>query len=242
MRETTPTLGPAAAAPEVSDEALVAGTLRGEAAAFEGIMRRYNRRLFRLARSIVRNDVEAEDIVQEAYVRAYVKLAGLSHPRSLGAWLGRIVFNEAISRKRRETRFDSPPAPHGGGEGETWERILSGIGPAVPNPEELTAMEEIRRLIERAVDELPEVYRTVFMMRAVEQMTTAETAAYLEVPEQTVKTRLHRGRQLLQAALSEQIAAATSGAFPFAGRRCDRTVATVLERVGLIQPVGENLQ
>lgn len=242
MREPTVTIGLSLVSPETSDAELVAGTLRGEAAAFEGIMRRHNRRLFRLARSIVRNDLEAEDIVQEAYVRAYVKLSEVSHPQGLGAWLGRIVINEAISRKRRETRFDRAPAQDEAGEGEAWDRILSDIKSAVPNPEELTAMEEIRRLIERAVDELPEVYRTVFMMRAVEQMTTAETAAYLEIPEQTVKTRLHRGRQLLQAALSDRIAAATSSTFPFAGLRCDRTVATVLERVGLVLPVRQDLQ
>ena len=242
MREPSVLIGHSAGTSETSDAELVAGTLRGEAAAFEGIMRRHNRRLFRLARSIVRNDLEAEDIVQEAYVRAYVKLADMSHPQGLGAWLGRIVINEAISRKRREKRFDMPSRQNHGGEGEAWDRILSDIKSAVPNPEELTAMQEIRRLIERAVDELPEVYRTVFMLRAVEQMTTAETAAYLEIPEQTVKTRLHRGRLLLQAALSDQIAAATSGAFPFAGLRCDRTVTTVLERVGLRRPAPHDLQ
>ncbi|MDX1711544.1 MAG: RNA polymerase sigma factor [Rhodovibrionaceae bacterium] len=222
--------------PEASDPELVRGTLNGDAGAFEAIMRRYNQRLFRLARSVMRDEGEAEDIVQEAYVRAYSSLAGLSDPTSLGAWLGRIVMNEAISRKRGQSRFADAPGASGDERSEGFERLLNAARPTAPNPEDLAAMTEIRRLVEQAIDELPDAFRSVFVLRAVEQMSTAETAEYLEISPQTVKTRLHRGRQLLQAALSDQITSATLDAFPFAGRRCDRTVARVLEQVGLVHP------
>jgi RNA polymerase sigma-70 factor (ECF subfamily) len=236
MREQNPRLGGADTAAGPTNEVLVAGTLRGEADAFEGIMRRYNQRLFRLARSMVNDDAEAEDIVQEAYVRGYAKLAELSRPEGLGAWLSRIVVNEAISRYRRQSRLEAPRTAPGDTEADTWHRLLQNVRTGVPDPEELAAMQEIRHLVERAIDELPEAYRTVFMMRAVEQLSTAETAECLDISPQTVKTRFHRGRQLLQSALSERINSAATGAFPFAGERCDRTVAGVLERVGLRLP------
>ena len=185
-----------------SDAELATRARRGDDLAFELIMRRHNRRLFRLARSLVGRDHEAEDVLQEAYLRAYARLDDLASGDALAAWLARIVANEALGRLRATARVVSLEefrAKAGTDHEDDTDR-----GPASdqPDPERLAASGELRRLLEGAVDALPEEFRTVFVLREVEGLSTAETAAYLAIRPETVKTRLHRARRQLQEALA----------------------------------------
>lgn len=207
------------------DAELLSLIRRGEPAAFAALMRQNNRRLYRLARSIVRDESEAEDVVQETYVRALAHLGDFRGEASLATWLARIAANEALGRlRRRRPMVDLSQAEN--------VIALSGAGNTI-NPESAAARREVRRVIERAVDELPANFRTVFMLRAVEQMSIAETAALLAISPETVKTRFHRANRLLRQALSAEFASILDDAFPFAGARCDALTARVLARLGL---------
>lgn len=208
-----------------ADAELLALMRRGEPAAFAALMRQNNRRLYRLARSIVRDESEAEDIVQETYVRALAHLDDFRGEASLTTWLARIAANEALGRlRRRRPTVDLAQAEN--------VVALPGLGAAI-NPESAAARREVRRVIERAVDELPANFRTVFMLRAVEQMSIDETAALLGIPAETVKTRFHRANRLLRQALSAEFATILDDAFPFAGARCDALMGRVLARLGV---------
>jgi RNA polymerase sigma-70 factor (ECF subfamily) len=194
-------------------------------------MRRHNRRLFRLARSLVRSDEEAEDVLQEAYLRAYARLRDLASGEALAAWLARIVANEALGRLRAAARVVSLEEFRA--KAETGDEDGPDGDPASdePGPERLAASAELRRLLEAAVDALPEEFRTVFVLREVEGLSTAETAASLAIRPETVKTRLHRARRLLQDCLSERLLPLSPSLFEFQGRRCDRIVDRVLARL-----------
>src|SRR3954469_8943680 len=217
-----------------TDADLATRARRGDNAAFELIMRRHNRRLFRLARSLLRSDAEAEDVLQEAYVRAYARLGELAELQALAAWLARIVANEALGRGRSAARVVSLEE-HRARAGRAG---IEADGPAdepasdQPDPERLAASSELRRLLEAAVDALPEEFRTVFVLREVEGLSTAETAACLAIRPETVKTRLHRARRLLQEALGERLLADSPLLFEFEGARCGRIVGQVLPRLG----------
>jgi RNA polymerase sigma-70 factor (ECF subfamily) len=190
-------------------------------------MRRNNQRLYRIARGILRDDAEAEEAVQEGYVRAFTHLDGFKGDASLATWLARIVMNEALARLRRQ----KPTVDID----EMADQLAAddGAAPAgAASPEQALAREEIRRTLERAVDALPAAFRSVFILRTIEQMSIAETAAALGIPAETVKTRLHRANKLLRQALRDHFGALFDGAFPFLGPRCDRLVASVLERLG----------
>jgi RNA polymerase sigma-70 factor, ECF subfamily len=231
-----PAPGPAEAVPQAptpTDAELAARARRGDGVAFELIVRRHNRRLFRLARSLLRNDAEAEDVLQEAYVRAYAGLGELVDRQALAAWLARIVANEALGRLRGRARVVSLEDFRAAQAG-TDDAGGAGDGPASdqPDPERLAASGELRRLLEAAVDALPEEFRTVFVLREVEGLSTAETAASLAIRPETVKTRLHRARRQLQEVLGTQLlAAASPSLFEFQGQRCDRIVSRVLGRL-----------
>lgn len=216
---------PAADVPD--DAALVARVRAGDVCAFEQLMRRHNRRMFRTARSLVRDDDEAEDIVQEAYVRAWLRLAELTRPAGFAAWVARITVNEArmrLRRSRRMTLIDNE---------EELEMAARDDGAgATPGPELLAGRAQLRALIEAAIDALPQPFRCVFVLRVVEQLDTAETAYCLDVPPATVKTRLHRARLLLQHRLADVVDTAATDAFEFGGAHCDRIVARVLARIG----------
>lgn len=218
--------------PAVSDANLVVRIRRGDGLAFEAIMRRYNRRLYRLARSLVQDDMEAEDIVQEAYVNAFTKLASFARPESFGAWLSRITINEALGRLRRRARI-RPLDDRTGDAALDLDRLLFDLGRTQPDPERLAATRELRHMIEQAIDALPPSFRTVFVLRAVEGLSVAETAAILGIKPETVKTRFHRARAQLRQTLDAQIASTLTGVFPFGGPRCDHMVAAVAARVGL---------
>jgi RNA polymerase sigma-70 factor, ECF subfamily len=204
----------------------------GDPAGFEMIMRRHNRRLYRLARGILRNDSEAEDVVQEAYVRSYEKLDDFVGPNGFGAWLGKIVVNEALGRLRRRGRVISLDDHVKGFDGSmAYPRIETMIA-SQPDPERLAASGELRRLIESAIDTLPDDFRTVFVLRTVEGLSVSETAQCLSIPPATVKTRFHRARRLLQGVLGTRLDTLLPSAFAFAGQRCDQVVAAVVGRLG----------
>lgn len=216
----------------VSDATLVVRVRRGDGLAFETIMRRYNRRLYRLARSLVHDETEAEDVVQEAYVNAFTKLASFAGPESFGAWLSRITINEALGRLRRRARIR--PLDDGTGDATLdLDRLLADTGRVEPDPERLVATRELRQMLEQAIDALPPSFRIVFVLRAVEGLSVAEVAAILGIKPETVKTRFHRARAQLRETLDSQIDSALLGAFPFGGPRCDRMVAAVAARIGL---------
>ena len=206
------------------DAELLALMRRGEPGAFAALMRQNNRRLYRLARSIVRDESEAEDVVQETYFRALANLDGFRGEASLTTWLSRIAANEALGRlRRRRPTVELSQAAN----------VVQLPGADAINPESAAARREVRRVIERAVDDLPANFRTVFMLRAVEQMSIDETAALLGIPPETVKTRFHRANRLLRQALSEEFSSILDNAFPFAGARCDALMNRVLTRLGI---------
>ncbi len=218
--------------PEPTDRELVARVRNGDAAAFGLIMRRHNGWLYRLARSVLKDGSEAEDVLQETYVRAYTKIDRVVGPDGFASWLGKIALNEAISRIRKQSRVILLEDHLGRSRGQSNETRMETVTSDHPDPERLAASVELGRLIEEAVDGLPTDFRTVFVLRAIEGLSVAETSDYLSIRPETVKTRFHRARTLLRAALGEQIGALMPSLFPFGGERCDRIVATVLARLG----------
>lgn len=224
-----------AAAPHVAlpfnDVELERRALARDNTAFRTIMERHNRRLYRVARSILRNDSEAEDVVQEAYVNAFTHLNGFRGESSLATWLSRIVMNEALGRLRRErpaVELDAVDAQ--GREAQIIQFPQTG---AADDPERTMAQREILRLVEQATDNLPEIFRVVFVTRVIEGMSIEETAELLGLQRETVKTRLHRARRLVREQLDKQIGPVLMDAFPFAGRRCERMTTAVMKRLGL---------
>lgn len=204
---------------------LVGRALAREGGAFHTIIKMHNQRLYRIARSVVRNDSEAEDIVQEAYVRAFAHLGDFRGESSLATWLSRIVINEALGRLRKRRRTVAMP------QNLQAEIIKFPLNPS-DDPERMMAQRQILELVERATDRLPDVYRTVFVARVIEGLSIDETAELLDVRPETVKTRLHRARALVRKALADQIGPVLLDAFPFAGRRCERLTAAVMQRLG----------
>jgi RNA polymerase sigma-70 factor, ECF subfamily len=220
------------------DAALARLAAQGDQDAFARIMRRYNQRLYRLAVSVMGDASEAEEVLQESYVRAFYAFATYSGAGSLGAWLGRIVRNEAIDRVRsRDSRRshvaieaelgDQGEQPAAQGRNAMTDVVIDGM----IDPEALASNAELRRLLERAIQRLPEQFRTAFVLREVEGLSVEETAEYLSIPPATVKTRDHRARNLLRSYLSENIDATIPQTFPFLGARCDRIVERVLARL-----------
>jgi RNA polymerase sigma-70 factor (ECF subfamily) len=222
-----------AAAPQPADSAsdaeLAARIGAGDQQAFTLLMRRHNRLLFRAARSILRDDAEAEDALQDAYLQAYRAIGQFRGDARLSTWLTRIVVNEAIARSRKRHReADVTPlyADPGLQLTDTEERMID------DTPEHGAMRAEARVLIERSLDELPEAFRTVFMLRAIEELSGEEVAAVLGIPEATVRSRFFRARALLRAKLETEFGVALGDAFSFDGQRCDRIVAAVLARIG----------
>jgi RNA polymerase sigma-70 factor (ECF subfamily) len=212
------------------DEAeLVSRLVRKDQGAFEALMRRYNGRLFRVARAILRDDAEAEDVLQDAYLEAYRHIAEFRGGSQLGTWLTRIVVNRALMRLRQQKRH-RVVVPFEGPATETSPREVDVADPTMESPPQATLRAEIRRILERRIDELPPSFRAVFVMRDVEDMSVQETADTLSIPPATVRTRLFRARALLRAALARDFDDATVDVFGFAGERCDRIVTAVLAR------------
>jgi RNA polymerase sigma-70 factor, ECF subfamily len=197
-----------------ADTELIARILRGDMRALETLMRLHNRTLFRTARAILRDDAEAEEAVQDAYLQAYRKLATFRGESKLSTWLVRITANEALMRRRR---YRAPA------EGPADELVSD-----APGPQDNAERADTRRLLEGHIDALPGAFRAVFVLRALEELSVEETAVALGIPDATVRTRYFRARRLLRSWLAGEFDATLADAFAFAGMRCDRIVGTVL--------------
>jgi RNA polymerase sigma-70 factor (ECF subfamily) len=206
-----------------SDDAIVARVTRGESALFEVLMRRHNQRLFRVARAIVRDADDAEDVMQEAYVQAYTKLHQFEGRSKFSTWLTRIAVHEALARVRKRRPDVDPEA----------EPVVS----AMPNPEDALSSRELGQLLEPLVDALPDAFRAVFVLRAVEGLSATEVAECLAIPEETVRTRFFRARRTLQLQLEQQLMASVRDLYEFHLLRCDRIVAAVFARIPGEPPV-----
>ena len=215
---------------ELSDAEIAARIAAGDHSAFVLLMRRFNRPLYRTARSILKDDTEAEDVLQEAYLHAYRGIKSFRGDAKLLTWLTRIVVNEAIARSRKTARRaeviqlgDAPWDADAGGHNVN-DSIFK-------QPEQAAMLAEARGLLEKKIDALPDVFRTVFVLRALEEMTVEEVAVCLSIPEATVRTRFFRARSLLRESLSREIDFAFEEAFSFDGVRCDRIVAGVMDQL-----------
>jgi len=218
-----------AALDELAEFELVARMRRGDEAALRAVIKRNNQRLFRLARGILKDDGEAEDAVQEAYVRAFTHLSDFRGEARFATWLTRIVLNEALGRLRARR----PLVPWTEEtEAEAEGRIVQfPVIATQPDPERAMAQHEIRHLLERAIDALPDAFRVVLIARVIEEMSTAETAELFGLRPETVKTRLYRARDMLRKDLEQQVGPVLADTFPFNGARCDRMVGAVIARL-----------
>lgn len=213
------------------DSDLVSRARAGDCSAFEAIMRRHNRLLFRTARGIVDDDAEAQDVVQEAYLHAFTDLESFRGDASLGTWLVRIAINVAISAQRKKGRqvnldqhadLASEPSP---------ENVMAFSTPEAESPDAIAGRLQLRDLLQGAIVRLPIIYRSVFILRAVEEVSVEETAFCLGVSADTVKTRFLRARVMLRDALGVQLQSYAQSTFPFAGARCDAVVSHVLPKL-----------
>ena len=205
----------AEAPPAITDEEIVKRVLDGETSLFELLIRRYNQRLYRATRAILRDEEEAEDAMQEAYISAFVNLNQFAGEARISTWLTKIAVYEALGRVRRRKRMDEMP-----------ENLCS-----IDSPERAAYDKEMQTAIETAIDALPPIYRAVFVLREIEEMSGADTASCLGISEETVKTRLHRARRLLRRRLQSAWGTAMRGAFAFGARKCDRITENVMSRI-----------
>ena len=212
-----------------SDAELARHVAEGDHAAFESLMRTHNRALFRTARAILRDDAEAEDALQEAYLKAYRTIGTYRGEARLSTWLARVVANEALMRLRKQARRGAILPLQPGVDVEQLNQIAEGS--MDKEPESSARRTEMRKLLEERIDALPGAYRAVFMLRAVEEYSVEETAAILQIPEPTVRSRFFRARSLLREGLASEVDLACEDAFGFAGERCDRVVAGVMARL-----------
>ena len=215
-------LSPAAS----TDEEVVARVRAGDVALFEVLMRRHNQRVYRVARAILGNDTEAEDVMQEAYVRAYLHLDQFESRAKFSTWLARIAVHEALARVRKSARLESLESDVDSETDMSPEPISN-----THSPEEQLFRKQMQVLLEAAIDALPRTYRSVFVMREIEEMSTAETAEALGVTEEVIKTRLHRARTMLQSDLYSRVGSSTPDAFQFHLSRCDCVVNAVMGRI-----------
>ena len=212
---------------KLSDEETVERVRAGETGLYELLMRRYNQRVYRVIRSVLADDTEAEDVLQEAWVRAYEHLDQFKGMSSFSTWVTKIALYEALASRRKQMRWTPLEDTRGEVMAEAEQQR-----PKSETPEAKAMRAQLGRILQAAVDALPEQYRSVFVLREVEHLSTAETAACLGLSEEAVKTRLHRSRALLRRDLESRAGSAIAEAYSFMGERCDRSVASVLERIG----------
>jgi RNA polymerase sigma-70 factor, ECF subfamily len=224
------TLTTSAPLDQLDDAGLAARIAAGDQDAFVLLMRRHNQRLFRTARSILRDDAEAEDAVQDAYLQAYRAIGQFRADARLSTWLTRIVANEAIARSRKRSRRAQVVQLHADGDIDN-DPSENTMNEGSQSPEQQAMRAQARHMLEASIDKLPEAFRTVFMLRAVEEMSGEEVARCLDIPEATVRSRFFRARSQLRAALLNQIDMAFEDVFSFDGARCDRIVASVLAQL-----------
>jgi RNA polymerase sigma-70 factor, ECF subfamily len=206
--------------PTLSDSEVVRRVRAGDLASFEILIRRHNQRIYRAARAILRDETEVEDVMQQAYINAFTHLHQFEERSRFSTWLTRIAVNEAIGRRQRMHQAAHPPG----------DEVAAATSPQ-PTPEHLAYAGELQRLLEEAVDGLPDGYRAVFMLRDIEGLSTSETGEALELGDEAVKTRLHRARAMLRSAVASRIGDAAASAFRFHAPRCDRVVAAVLSHI-----------
>src|SRR5918995_3378041 len=219
---------------DLDDAGLVEHARQRDGAAFWLIIKRHNQRLHRVARAVLEDDTEAEDVVQETYIHAFTHLSDFRAEAQLSTWLTRIALNEALGRRRRRritVGLKDIDAINNQGEARV---IYLPSARQDSDPEAAVARAQVRRLLERAVDELPNSFRMVFVLRDIEEMSTEEAASHLGLRPETVKTRLHRARRLLRQSLDETLSSAVSDVFPCAGTRCARITEAVLDRINLL--------
>lgn len=222
---TTQTLAAGAA----DDASLIARVAAGERPAFELLMRRHNRRLYRLARAVLGEDAEAQDALQDAYLSAYRSIGQFRGEAALSTWLSRLVLHACAARQRRSLRRQNiVPIV----SADTHMDAIAAVADTAETPDRLVARSQIRSVLERKVSELPEIFRVVFVLRSVEEMTVEEIAATLSVPAETVRSRHFRAKGMLREALAREVDLAEGDIFEFGGRRCDRIVASVLGALG----------
>jgi RNA polymerase sigma-70 factor (ECF subfamily) len=222
----------------MTDSEVVQRVQAGETALFEVLMRRHNQRVYRTTRAILKDEAEAEDAMQQAYINAFLHLDQFVDRAQFSTWLTRIAVNEALGRRRKrrpdlplEDAFDVRN-PHVVAKHEA----MTITDTAQPDPERQAYSGEIARLIEDAVDSLPETYRSVFMLRDIEELSTEETASALDIGIEAVKTRLHRARSMVRRALVGRVGASARHAFQFPATRCDRVVAAVMTEIRQLTP------
>jgi RNA polymerase sigma-70 factor, ECF subfamily len=208
-----------------SDEQVVDLVLEGKIEMYELLMRRYNERLFRVTRTILKNDDEAQDVMQDAYLRAYACLNGFRKESTFATWLTRIAVNEALARVKRRERIDSIDDPHAG------DRTEVAMSPSNSSPEQETARRQLRDAVEALVEALPVAYRSVFVLRYVEGLSVRETAECLQISEEATKMRAHRARALLRRSLKDRLGVVSSEIFPLRQPVCDAVVAGVFRQM-----------
>ena len=218
----------------LSDTDVVRRVRAGDSALFEVLMRRHNQRVYRIARAVIRDEADVEDVMQQAYINAFTHLGQFEERSQFSTWLTRIVLHEAFNRRRKAQRSESRGATEsqldeGGGD------YMDTFESPVADPERQAYAQELTRVLEAAVDSLPETYRTVFMLRDIEGLSTSETGEGLGIGAEAVKTRLHRARAMVRRAVTAQIGDVAPGTFQFHAPRCDRVVAAVLARIGELQ-------
>jgi RNA polymerase sigma-70 factor, ECF subfamily len=221
--------GTAVVPSSLTDAEIVRRVRAGDRALFEILMRRHNQRVYRATRAIVKDERDVEDVMQQAYVNAFTHLHQFEERSQFSTWLTRIALNEAFGR-RRKLQFESKARVESDVEEYPGEFMASITSPQ-PDPERQAYARELHNVLEEAVDALPEAYRTVFMLRDIEGLSTSETGEGLGLGEEAVKTRLHRARAMIRRAVSARIGAAAPGAFQFEAPRCDRVVAAVFARI-----------
>ena len=203
----------------MGDAEIVERVRNGETALFEVLMRRHNQRVYRVARAVIKDEAEAEDVMQQAYINAFTHLNQFQDRSQFSTWLTRIALHEALARRRKRKPEEST------------EDVMETLTSTQPDPERQAYGAELGRLLEAAVDALPESYRLVFMLREIEGLSTSETAAGLDLGDEAVKTRLHRAKAMVRCAIAERIGASSVEAFAFPATRCDRLVATVMAAI-----------
>jgi RNA polymerase sigma-70 factor (ECF subfamily) len=218
-----------AAAGAPPDPEIVRRVRAGETALFELLMRRHNQRVYRVARAVLRDEGDVEEVMQQAYVNAYTHLHQFEERAQFSTWLTRITVNEALAQRRASRRRTPMTGRHG--EQDDSEESMETLRTPDADPERQAYSRELSDLLEEAVDNLPDTYRMVFMLRDVEGMSTRETSEGLGLGEEAVKTRLHRARALIRRSITERVGVAAAGSFQFHASRCDRVVAGVMARI-----------
>jgi RNA polymerase sigma-70 factor (ECF subfamily) len=203
----------------MGDAEIVERVRNGETALFEVLMRRHNQRVYRVARAVIKDEAEAEDVMQQAYINAFTHLNQFQDRSQFSTWLTRIALHEALARRRKRKPEEST------------EDVMETLTSTQPDPARQAYGAELGRLLEAAVDALPESYRLVFMLREIEGLSTSETAAGLDLGDEAVKTRLHRAKAMVRSAIAERMGASSAEAFAFPATRCNRVVAAVMAEI-----------